>query len=325
MSLFSRRDWQENFSFTRSILRDVAGQTSAPRDIGILAGTGINAGEILDGRAQSPKITPACHRPASAATRDSIRLLPLEGFVWGGSTLQPRARPEHALIWVTEGELRLDLPRQPGRMQAGDLRWIPAGTGFAASPMQAARGHVLLIRPEQMRDLLPRHLIAASAGAHATQMQAILHDLDVMVRQGANRNLLIRQLDLLLRVIAEMPPTHPRSAPGLTETGDTGLIGRFEELARTHLGPTVTVADLAEMLGCSAAALDRAAQEHRGKRAVGILNDIRLQRAIALLRDTRLSVARIALDTGFASHAHLARALCTTTGCRPEAFRNQRG
>ena len=327
MSVFSRKDWQDNFPFTRSILRDVPGQTATPRGIGVLAGAGINEGGILDGHSQIPATTltgidPVPVSTREAAGRDAIRLLPLEGFVWGGASLQPRTRSEHALIWVTDGRLRLDLPRQPGIMQAGDLRWIPAGTAFAATPLQAASGHVLLIRPEQMRDLAPRYQIAASTGRHGPQMLTVLRNLELAARQGAA---LTRQLDLLMRVIGEMAPSHPVSAPDLTRSSGAGLVERFEGLAQGTFGPTVTVADLARMLGCGTAALDRAALDHRGKRAVDILNDIRLRQAITLLRETRLSVTQIAADTGFASHAHFARVLCAATGRRPETFRNQPG
>lgn len=352
MSVFQRDDWISGFPFSPSRLAAGGGNPSRTRMLGMVAGARINDGHILDGYAQNLAATSgrktippglnAAPRPGTdtlarrslparqQAPRQVIRLLPLEAFIWGSNAVppQPRTRTDHALIWVTQGRLQLDLPRSRRKLGEGDLRWIPAGTAFAARPLEGTQGHVLLVAPTLTRDLdpgPPRSHFAATVGDDSGHLLVLMRNLEMLARQDAKPPLFARHLGLLALALGELAPERPEAAPELSEAADMSLLARFEALIRTELPATVTVADLAQKLGCSTAALDRACLARRGQRAIEAMNDMRLERAVTLLRETRLTPVQIAARLGYSGHAHFARAFAAATGRRPEIFRAQGG
>lgn len=350
MSVFQRDDWISGFPFFPSQLQGVPGLLPRQRISGRIAGARVNDGHILDGYAQvfattldgkslPPGLPPALRRDIASLPRSSaparrqaprqvIRLVPLEAFIWGGHGMppQPRTRNDHALIWVMQGRVQLDLPRSRRKLGAGDLRWIPAGTAFAARPFQGTQGQVLLVAPPLTRDLdpaLPQGHFAATVGDDSGHLLVLMRNLEMLARQDAKPPLFARHLGLLAQALAELAPERPEATPELSEAADMSLLARFEALIRAELPATVTIAELAQQLGCSTAALDRACQARRGQRAIDAVNEMRLERAVALLRETRLTPVQIAARLGYAGHAHFARAFAAATGRRPEIFRAQ--
>ena len=289
----------------------------------------INHGQILDGHAARPASIPPATGPDRGADPVALRLLPLEGFIWGGASTPHRARSrgDHVLIWLTQGELALNLSHRALLLQPGDLRWIPAGTAFASMPRQGCAGHLLLIPPPLVQDVQPafaRRWLAAGleddpAGPRARALLDLLRKLDLLAAQGMTGPLLLRHLGQLALMLEDM--ADPAVTPAASDLPALELIARFEALARSVPPATLTISDLAQRLGCSSAALDRACMTRHGCRAVERVNEMRLERAMQMLRDTTLSPVQIAADMGYASHAHFARALAGATGRRPEAFR----
>ncbi|RNF33755.1 AraC family transcriptional regulator [Paracoccus methylarcula] len=90
-----------------------------------------------------------------------------------------------------------------------------------------------------------------------------------------------------------------------------------------HLREGPTIADLAAELGTGTAALDHACQSARGKRAIDLMHEVRLQRAVEMLREGGQSPAQIAKELGYTSHTHFTRSFVAATGQRPETFRDQ--
>ena len=319
MSIFHRRRWNRGNAATG--LSSVQ-QAPAGPGMGINGLARINHGQILDGHVPRPGPTGPGPDPVA------LRLLPLEGFIWGSASTprQSRSRADHVLIWVTQGQLMLGLTHGPQELQAGDLRWIPAGMSFAALPRQGCTGHLLLIPPPLVQDLQPAfpprglapELGDDAAGDRARALLALLRKLDLLAAQGITGPLLLRhlgQLALMLDDMGDAADTLHADIPARE------LIARFETLARSLPLAVLTISDLAQRLGCSTAALDRACMARHGCRAVERMNEMRLERAMQMLRETRLSPVQIAADMGYASHAHFARALAGATGRRPEAFR----
>ncbi|WP_256445663.1 helix-turn-helix domain-containing protein [Paracoccus everestensis] len=70
-------------------------------------------------------------------------------------------------------------------------------------------------------------------------------------------------------------------------------------------------------------ALDQACMVARGKRAVEVIHDLKLERAAALLRGTNRPTLHIAADLGYSSHGHFIRAFVAATGRTPDRFRAQ--
>ncbi|HRO15209.1 MAG TPA: helix-turn-helix transcriptional regulator, partial [Paracoccus sp. (in: a-proteobacteria)] len=103
--------------------------------------------------------------------------------------------------------------------------------------------------------------------------------------------------------------------------GAHALVADYLDLAARELGRGRTVADLAEALGTTAAHLDRACRQQRGRSALDLLYDLRLERAQRMLRTGNRSLSRIADDLGFTGVAHLNRMFMAATGRPAESFR----
>lgn len=338
MSVWERADWTGGFPFSPTRLspvgRGILGQggqidVNAPQVQ--TEGAAPSAAPHVQGRiavpeALSVRVAPALRR--FAPRQASLRLMPAGAFSWGGRTLpvQPRTRPEHVLIWVAEGRMRLDFPRTGSVLAAGDVRFIPAGTAFAARPLDDAQGQVLLIAPElttQLDPPLPRTVIAGCAGSGAAVLSATLTELMHEAARSADHRTIGCYLNVLsLRLSRLEPEQDHRPRPG-TVHPDRPLVDRFLALAAIEMGSCRTLADLAQDLGTTLTLLDRACIEARGHRAIDLLHELRVERAAELLRHTDRPVPRLAQDLGYASHAHFTRAFVAATGRTPETYRSQ--
>ena len=302
------------------------GQRRAPlRPLADAEPGGCMPGAAADGLLDSVE-RPFAQRPAPR--RSDLRLLPLEGFIWGARTTppQPRTRADHVVLWITGGALQLDFPRRRLMLGPGAVQFLPAGTGFATLPLGGARGHVLLVAPELCRDItpaLPDHPLAGGIGAEGPALRTTLADLAVEShREGpAARAATACHLGLLAVRLARLDPPAPRPALHVASAPDLPLVDRFLQLADAHLGSGRTVGELAEMLGAPTAVLDRACHQARGRRAIELIHDLRHEKAVLFLRGGRLSCTEIARELGYASLAHFSRAFVARTGRLPESFR----
>ena len=261
-------------------------------------------------------------------TQPGVRLLPLETFIWGSAANppQPRTRPDHTLIWVTDGRLNLDYPGMNFVMSPGDLRVVLAGTAFCALPARNARGHVALISPSltlYADPPFPTIDLAAHVGFHSQQFLSTLTDLAERSRLSdtaalaGSMNLLTQQMS---RLGAPRAPTLRTEMPRV----DKLLAERFLALAAHRLSACDLVADLAQELGTTAAHLDRSCIAARGRRAIELIYQLRLDKAVTLLRETQVPPAQIATQLGYTSHGHFTRAFVAATGRTPEVFRAQK-
>ncbi|MDO5646850.1 AraC family transcriptional regulator [Paracoccus sp. (in: a-proteobacteria)] len=318
MAAFERDNWNAGFPFS-------AAKLGAPTPAGMADPALPLPG---DEQASVPKPQPLLLRNPLPTRRiapraDRLRLLPLQAFVWGSAANppRPRTRPEHTLIWVTQGRIRLDLPRSGQMLNAGDLRFLPAGTAFAAMPRTDTMGHVLLLPPSLTRattPLLPDRLLDATV-TDAAALHSNIRELAGQSDPDTRACL----LNLLALRLSRLTPARPADSGSAIWTANRPLVDRFLELARMHIGQCRTIADMAQELGATSAMLDHACIAARGRRAIDLMNDLRLERAAELLRHTPLTPARIAANLGYTSHAHFTRAFVAATGRTPEVFRNQ--
>lgn len=333
MAAFQQSQWMKGFLWPAGLIR-----TACPPDR-----AGINNPAIAEPVAWDRPAAPgpvivaaptattglrhdAVPRGHPVGLRDGVRVMPLAAFAQGGraGSPTPRTRPDHVLIWITEGRAGVEFPDRRQALAGGDLLSVPSGTAFAVTPDRAARGHVVLIAARLAAEVVPRlpdRPAAARVGAHAAQLAATLHELSVEAPQadGKARSCLTTLLSLRVAQMVEDGAAGPPS-PALA---DRPLVERFLDLARQTLGQAGTVADLAARLGSTAVLLDQACLAAQGKRAIDVIHDLRLDGAVRLLRDTSLPAQRIAADLGYASHAHFVRAFAAATGRRPDAFRAQ--
>jgi AraC family transcriptional activator of pobA len=284
------------------------------------------AGRIVVPDALAVRVDPSTRR--YAPRKDSLRLFPLGAFTWGSKShpIHPRTRPDHTLIWVTQGMMRLDLPRQSVLLEAGDVRYIPSGTAFAATPQSGAEGHVLTISPELTTDVDPALPQTMTAGRVDNSGACFLVNLRELVDEAAvpsDRDALSCHLNLLSLRLSRLDHEQDHMGHQLDVTADRPLVDQFLALAERELGTLQTLADTAQDLGTTLTQLDRACQEAKGRRAVELLHELRLERAAELLRHTDKPMGRIAVELGYASQTHLTRAFVQATGRTPEVFRAQ--
>ncbi len=283
-------------------------------------------------------LSPAAGRPyASKPERlgAGIRLRPLSGFSWGGNARRiggaalPRVSAEHLLIWLARGSLRIELPRLYHAQREGQLAFIPAGTAFALWQGPFAEGEVLSIPPAVQRQLaawLPQNLLLGRPQASdIAALRRAMTELSQIKLTPVSRGIGGEPLAVLAFALgrlqsdeADQPQRSddPRHARQLTE--------RYLTLARRDLGRGLTIADLAQNLGVSMAVLDRACRHSRGRSALDLLYDLRLERAVQMLSGQRdLSPNEIALMLGYASLGHMNRAFVAATGRGPDYFRHR--
>jgi AraC family transcriptional regulator len=110
--------------------------------------------------------------------------------------------------------------------------------------------------------------------------------------------------------------------PGRAEVWMTPQrLRRIDELIEARLDARLTVQDLAGALGLSTGFFARAFKRATGRAPHDYIIDRRIARARLLLRERRLSLAAVALASGFASHAHMTATFRTRLGISPQSLR----
>ena len=347
----SRNDRKTGFPFSRSAF---SGRAFADRPrLRDLPAMRINDSLIPEGRVTNDhsadrfaqhRQSEAHHRLADvlqtsrrfAVTRPQVRtpgfrLLPLASFAWGSrdNHSRPRTNPDHVLLWITAGELRLDFPRRQHVLPQGSIQFIPAGTAFAAFPLRA-EGIALLLAPSilpESEPSFPNQALAGSVGESATALSALFTEIEAeAARHDPDIPALHHSLHVMARHLARLEPVRKsddRATP--ISEGQDSLAERFLLVAKGQLQNGLTVAEIAAELGTNTGSLDRACRSAYGKRAIEMMNDLRLQQATEMLRDGDLGPARIAQMLGYTSLAHFTRAFVSATGHNPEAYRRQSG
>lgn len=275
-------------------------------------------------------------RPAPAALPrgrpgDGLRLIPLSGFHWGGATrgltapAAPRVRGDHVLIRPGSGMVTVQFPRHNHLVSAGRLAFIPAGTAFSLKPPADVAGQALLIPPDWFRDQpLPRGF---RCGLPAPEDAGLLDPAILALAEGAARHpggdaATRHQLGLIAVALSRL-----QDRPGPSRQAEDDMAGarslaeRFLDLAGRELERSQTLAEMARRLGCTQAHLDRACRQSRGRGALDLLYDLRLQSATEALRDSARPIPEIAEELGYAGLGHFMRAFQAATGRTPEAYR----
>lgn len=91
-----------------------------------------------------------------------------------------------------------------------------------------------------------------------------------------------------------------------------------------HLGPELTIPEVARAVCYSAAHVRKAFREVTGRGALPYLLDLRLRSARELLQGTSMGIAAISTATGFRDPAYFARIFRQKVGQTPSAFRQAR-
>ncbi len=276
-------------------------------------------------------LRPYAARPANLL--DGLRCVPLGSFAWGGhGTLRrPRARADSVLITVREGCVQLGLARGTQAHGAGTVIFVPTGSAFSAHCGADAAGRVLLIPrglTGNLAQALPQEIVAGCPSDEIrddldAQITALAREAARVARTGR----LAVELRLSLVAIALQHDDAfrgPTTAAGVRpDRTQHQVVDEFLALASRELGRGRTVSDLAQSLGLTTATLDAACRGQRGRSALELIHDLRLQRALPLLRGSNRSLKAIAAQLGYTGAGHLTRAFMAATGRTPDSFRTE--
>jgi len=108
---------------------------------------------------------------------------------------------------------------------------------------------------------------------------------------------------------------------GSGAAGRAGLAMRARRFIDEHYREHATDARLANALGMSRVAIERAFKRDYGQSVHDYLCDVRFARAQHLLRSSDLKVAAIAIEVGYKSHKDLYRLIKARTGMTPSRLR----
>lgn len=282
------------------------------------------------------KTMPYAKRPD--IPRGKIARTSLKDFTWRGPprygiakgfvhNTVPRVCPDHLVLWVSEGSLRLELPRIDRLILSGTITYIPAGTAFSLIQLSGCNGEVLTIPSAligKAGTVLPDEITNGRPSAQeVTQITALFEKLDQLppIRNSAMISaaaLPLNRLALALFRLEEIPSTRPPAPddPMIARP----LVERFMRLAQRDLNQGLTLADFAQMLMTSTGSLDRACRCCRGIGALDLLYALRLERAVRLLKRRDRNLVAVAAACGYVGLSHMKRAFKAATGRAPEDF-----
>lgn len=310
---------------------------------------GVNLGVILEPSEQDPReVTelPESLRLARPARRplrhdvvpvpppgDGLRLMPLAAFHWGGrergigALPQPRLRGDHVLLHLHDGPLQIDFPRLQSRHIGETLAFLPAGTAFSMRPDAQLSGQALLIPHRLTAGLqLPLPQEFRSGAPHEADGPMLHQALRALAggtpKDKTARIAMLCQIQLISVALSRLRFHRTEQADAIGSPAHSRpLTEGFLSLAAQNLASGRTVSELAAALGCSLAVLDRACRQTRGRSALELTYELRMERAVTALRTTRTPIPQIAQDLGYASVGHFMRVFAEATGRTPEAFR----
>jgi len=113
-------------------------------------------------------------------------------------------------------------------------------------------------------------------------------------------------------------------ASGIATTGSPPpAVSHARSLLHRRLRETIRVEEIGEMVGMHRVNLSREFRRWFGVPPMRYVYDLRLERAVEALATTTHSLARIAVETGFADHGHLTRRFAERLGIVPSALRER--
>ena len=129
----------------------------------------------------------------------------------------------------------------------------------------------------------------------------------------------------LLGAAMGSPRLASRATRADTRADHRNIADLAREYLNTHFREAVRLEDVARAVGASPFHLARVFRHHTGLALRGYIQRLRLGAAVHALADSEESITRIALDSGFASHAHLTALFGRELGVAPSELRGLLG
>jgi AraC family transcriptional regulator len=122
-------------------------------------------------------------------------------------------------------------------------------------------------------------------------------------------------------ILAHMLGRYGRPPRAVAGSLSADTLARTIDYINDHLGDTLTLDAMADVAGLSVFHFSRTFARSTGHPPHRYVMIARVERAVALLRGSSLSLANIALRTGFADQSHMARLVRKLHGVTPKALR----
>ena len=238
-----------------------------------------------------------------------------------------------ALLWLRQGfrRLRLDLDgriEQADRLAGPAMVFVPAGVSLSADFHVAGQASytAVLFKPSPLMTEVSttmavdpmvnfRHRALEQSLASMSREVARPDNLFDMLAEGWT----LQALAHLSRKIQGSTGERVRSVGGLSRTNRA----RLEEYMRVHLGDTITLADLAQMIGMTTRHLSRAFRASFHETPMQYVVALRVEKATRMLTETRVPITEVALDCGFSHPQHFAATFSRAMGCSPSEYRRR--
>jgi AraC family transcriptional regulator len=251
--------------------------------------------------------------------------------------------PDIALVLLTSGKMMLeqrmshgawqgvamrqgDLTLKPGGREVGEVRWH----SLSAEPMQTLHIQLdsgLFARTaEEVTERDPAQIqLYGRAGFHDALLEqvglALWRELEQptatgkLYAQTAAQMLAVH----LLRHYTTPVQRMKEPAQGLTAR----QVNQVTDFVLAHLDQDLSLSTLAEQIGFSAYHFARLFRRSTGESPHQFVLGQRIERAKILLGEADLSLAQVALASGFANQSHLTQAFKRYLGFTPAAYREE--
>ena len=241
--------------------------------------------------------------------------------------------PLPALLWMRHGfrrfKLELDgMIEQADRLAGPAMVFVPARVALSADFLvdgEASYTAVLFTPSPLMAEVSTtvavdpmvnfRHRVLEQSLANMLREIARPDNLFDMLAEGWT----LQALAHLSRKGQNSSGEQSRSLGGLSRTNRI----RLEEYIRLHLTDTITLDDLARLVGLTNRHLSRAFRASFSETPMQYVIRLRMEKAIRMLTEMRAPITEVALDCGFSHSQHFAASFSKAMGCSPSEYRRR--
>jgi AraC-like DNA-binding protein len=240
-----------------------------------------------------------------------------------GSSFGPRRLADYELLLVVTGSARLRLDQHDLLLAAGSVMLSCPGAvdhyrWDALRPTTHYWAHFDLTDRSRITESWCRHM---AADPLPTMLFRRLVQLDTAPHRTTTA-LATQCLTLLLNLTMATPAIPAHDPLPVDHAMQRAITAVRETWARDGLRP-ISRRELARLSAVSEAQLSRLFRQHTGTAPVHALEGVRLIHAVHLLSRSNLTIAAVAVATGFTSPFHLSRRCSALLGIAPSSLRDE--
>jgi AraC-like DNA-binding protein len=239
------------------------------------------------------------------------------------------------LFLQVQGHTEFRFPQGQVTLQAGEAlvmppkllhdEWVAGGDGQAFSNLVIYADHQSMSchLANEAKPGRPANLyLEVYPHVDAARIENWLNDAAKPPTQDTHGLWAVQQRALVLTALSAV--SRLLDAPEKTVSSEPALLGRLRVLVQNRLGEVeLTVASLAQELGCTADYLSHLYSRSTGEHLWQVILRQRLARAARLLAENDSAVKEIAWCSGFASASYFIRSFKQQFGVTPKVFRTQ--